>query len=137
MRFAESKFMEVIALRRLLWTNIIFGVWLMIFPFVLLLVYRGSFRVSWEDLILGFMIAIFSLCRLFSHSDEEIMFTDWVVTTTGILTLINPLVYNYYGISLAMWNNLLIGGIVLALAIRQDWKDSVIDVGYQGHHQAR
>jgi len=123
-------------LRRLLWTNMFLGLWLMISPFVLLLIYRGGFRATWQDLILGFVIAIFSLCRLLSHSHEEILFTDWVVTITGILTLINPLLYNYYGITLATWNNLIVGGAVLLLAIYQDRKDSGVDAWYQGHHQA-
>jgi hypothetical protein len=123
-------------LRRLLWTNMFLGLWLMISPFVLLLIYPGGFRATWQDLILGFGIATFSLCRLLSHSHEEILVTDWVVTTTGILTLINPLLYNYYGITLATWNNLIVGAAVLLLAIYQDLKDSGQDAWYHGHHQA-
>jgi hypothetical protein len=61
------------------------------------------------------VIAISSLSRLFSHSHEEIMFTDWVVTITGILTPISAFLYNYYGVTLATWNNLLVGGAVLLL----------------------
>ena len=113
----------------------ILGVWLMIAPFALLMIYRAGFRASWQDLLLGFVIATFSLCRLLSHSREEIMFSDWVVTITGILTLINPLLYNYYGITLATWNNLIVGAAVLLLAAYQDLKDSGLDAWDHGHHQ--
>ena len=123
-------------MKRLLWTNMILGIWLMISPFALLTLYRGVFRATWEDFLFGFLIASFSFCRLVSHSSEEIMLSDWVITTTGVVTLINPLLYNYYGITLATWNNLLIGGIVLLIAMVQDWKDS--DTGsWDAHHHHR
>jgi hypothetical protein len=102
----------------------ILGVWLMISPFALLPLYRGVFRVTWEDFIFGFLIAVFSLCRLASHSGGEILLSDWVITTTAVLTLLNPLLYDYYGIRLATWNNLLVGGIVFLLSMVQDWIDS-------------
>jgi hypothetical protein len=64
------------------------------------------------------------------------MFTDWVVTMTGILTLINPLLYSYYGITLATWNNLIVGAAVLLLAVYQDLKDSGLEARDHGHYQA-
>jgi hypothetical protein len=108
----------------MVWTNLVLGVWLMVSPFVLRLLYPGVFKVTWVDVIFGFSIAAISLGRLFSHTGEEILITDWIVTIVGALTLANPLLYNYYGITLATLNNLLIGGAVCLVALYLDWKDS-------------
>jgi hypothetical protein len=111
-------------LRRLVWTNLVLGIWLMVSPFALRLLYRGVFKVTWVDFIFGFSIAVISLGRLFSHTSEEILLTDWIVTVMGVLTFINPLLYNYYGNTLATLNNLLIGAAVCFFASYLDWKDS-------------
>ena len=99
-------------MRGLVWTNLVLGIWLMVSPFVLRLLYRGVFKVTWVDFLLGFSIAVISFGRLFSHTSEEILITDWIVTTMGVLTFINPLLYNYYSVTLATLNNLLIGAAV-------------------------
>lgn len=111
-------------MRRLVWTNLVLGTWLMVSRFVLRLFYRGVFKVTWVDFIFGFSIAVISLGRLLSHTSDEILLTDWIVTIMGVLTFINPLLYNYYGTTLATVNNLLIGAAVCLLAIYLDWKDS-------------
>ena len=110
-------------MKRSVWSNMVLGLWLMLCPFLLAFVNRHSFEVLWEDLLLGFGIATFSLCRLVSRRKDEIVFADWLVTALGALTLINPFLYSYASAPLAKWNNLLIGAIVLILAIYQDHKD--------------
>jgi hypothetical protein len=80
--------------------------------------------VLWEDLILGFGIACFSLCRVLSRRREEIAIADWIVTVLGVITLINPFLYSYYNVTVAVWNNVIIGGVVFLLAAYQDWKDT-------------
>jgi hypothetical protein len=96
----------------------------MLSPFVVRIFNRGAFKTTWEDFILGFFIALISFGRLFSHTSEEILITDWIITVAAILTFINPLLYNYYGIRLATMNNLVVGGLACLFAIYVDWKDS-------------
>ena len=111
-------------MRRTMVYNIILGLWLMLSPFILVAVNRRVFNVLWEDLILGFGIATFALCRLLSRRHQEIVFADWLITALGLITMANPLLYNYASAGYAKWNNLIGGALVLALAIYQDWKDS-------------
>ena len=115
---------EVSGLKKLIVTNLALGAWLMVSPFVLQLLYRRGFKVTWVDVIFGFSIAAISLGRLFSYTSEGIIMMDWIVTIFGVLTVINPILYNYSGITLATLNNLLIGGTVCLFAIYLDWKDS-------------
>ena len=111
-------------MRKAMVYNVILGLWLMLSPFVLVAMNRRVFNVLWEDLILGFGIATFALCRLLSRRHQEILFADWLITALGFITLVNPLLYNYASASYAKWNNLIGGALVFALAIYQDWRDS-------------
>jgi len=126
----------VILLQRIMWSNLVLGLWLMTSPFALVALNRRVLGVLWEDLLLGFGIATFSLCRLLTRKQGEIAFMDWLITLLGILTLINPFLYSYFNVSVAAWNNLVVGGIVFLLAIYQDWKDSDKPAWHQHHRQA-
>jgi hypothetical protein len=88
-----------------MWSNLILGLWLMISPFVLAILNRQAFQLLWEDLLLGFGIATFSLCRLLSRNSEQIAVADWLITALAVITLTNPILYSYYGIRAAAWNN--------------------------------
>ena len=111
-------------MKRMMWSNFLLGLWLMLSPFVLAFVNKAVVKVLWEDLLLGFGIATFSLCRLLSRRSEEIAIADWIVTALGFLTLANPFLYSYFNVSIAVWNNVVIGSVVFLLAAYQDWKDS-------------
>ncbi|HEY7169105.1 MAG TPA: SPW repeat protein [Candidatus Binatia bacterium] len=108
----------------LIWINLLLGFWLMASPFLVRLIYAGSFRVTWVDLIFGFIIAAISLARLFARRLQGLLITDWLVTIIAVLTTLNPLLYNYYGDKLAIFNNFLIGGAALLIAGYVDWRDS-------------
>jgi hypothetical protein len=109
--------------KRLIWSNLFLGLWLMVSPFALVFANQRIFGVLWEDLILGFGIATFSLCRIVSRRKGEIVLADWLVMALGCLTLINPFLYSYNNAPIAKWNNLAIGGMVFVFAVYQDWKD--------------
>jgi len=110
-------------MKRAMWANFSLGLWLMISPFILVLANHTILKVLWEDLLLGFGIATFSLCRLLAKHQGEIAFADWFVTALGFLTMINPLLYSYFNLEIASWNNLLFGGVILLVALFQDYQD--------------
>jgi hypothetical protein len=123
-------------LKRRMWSNLVLGLWLMLSPFVLAFLNQVVFKVLWEDLLLGFGIATFSLCRLVSRRSEEITIADWIGTALGFLTLVNPFLYNYYNVTVAIWNNLIIGSVVFFLAAYQDRKDSHASAMNHRDHKA-
>ena len=94
----------------------------MVSPFVLVLLNQRVFRLLWEDIILGFGIAAFSLCRLSSRRGAAL--ADGLVGALGLTTLINPVLYHYFNVKVAGWNNLAVVSVVFILAIYQDRKDS-------------
>jgi SPW repeat len=111
-------------MRRVMLVNVLFGLWLMLAPFVLSWINKSVVSVLWEDLLLGFGIAAFALCRMLSRRAEEIAIADWIVTALASLTLLNPILYGYFRLSAAAWNNIVIGAAVFLLALYQDWKDA-------------
>jgi hypothetical protein len=111
-------------MKRLMWSNLLLGLWLMCSPFILGFLKQAVVKVLWEDVLLGFGIATCSLCRLLSRRSEEIALADWLVTALGFLTLANPFLYSYFNMKLAAWNNVIIGALILTLAAYQDWRDS-------------
>lgn len=120
-------------LKHRMWLNLILGLWLMISPFALVTINHAILGTQWEDLLLGFGIAAFSLCRLLSRKNDEIVFSDWLMTALGFLTLVNPFLYSYLKLKVAAWNNLSVGMLILLLAIYQDWQDSYPSNGQHRH----
>jgi hypothetical protein len=108
----------------------------MLSPLVLAFLNKAVVKVLWEDLLLGFGIATFSLCRLLSRRSEEIAIADWIVTALGFLTLANPFLYSYFKVTAAAWNNVIIGSVVFLLAAYQDWQDSATSRFKQRHRGA-
>jgi SPW repeat len=109
-------------LKHLMRSNLVLGLWLMVSPFILALLNQKVFRLLWEDLLLGFAIATFSFWRLMSRTSAAL--ADFLVMALGLTTLLNPILYNYYNVKIAAWNNLAVGLVILILAVYQDWKDS-------------
>ena len=118
-------------MKRTMGWNLILGLWLMISPFVLSMLNQVVLRVLWEDLLLGFGIAAFSLCRLLARAEDQITFSDWFITALGFLTVINPFLYRYFNVKAAVWNNLSVGGLVLLLALYQEWQDEHVTTSSQ------
>lgn len=114
-------------MKRAMWVSFGLGLWLMISPFILIAANHAILKTLWEDLLLGFGIATFSLCRLLARRKSEIALADWFVTALGFLTMINPILYRYFNLKFATWNNLALGTIILMAAIIQDYQDSEPD----------
>jgi SPW repeat-containing protein len=122
-------------LKRAVWSNLILGLWLMISPFVLVFLNQRVFAVLWEDLILGFGIATFSLCRLLARGKDQIVLSDWLVTALGLITLLNPFVFSYANARYAKWNNVIGGTIVFLLSVYLDSKEPDKHPSLQQRHR--
>ena len=85
---------------------------------------------------LGLLLRRGRLCRLLSRRKVEIAFADWLLTTLGVITLLNPFLYNYYNVKVGAWNNLAVGAAVFLFAIYQDWRDSDFSIGHDHHRGA-
>lgn len=98
------------------WINFILGVWLFFAPFTL--GYRGTTIALYQDLVVGFLIAGFALWRaLGSNEKSPLAGVSWIVTILGFWVLISPFALEFRSVSVALWNNVIVGIAVAVLGI--------------------
>ena len=73
-------------MKALCWTNFALGVWLVIAPFALL--YRGIQAALWDDVVVGLLIAAYSLWRALEIAKRTV--GNWVVGALGLWALVSP-----------------------------------------------
>ena len=110
-------------MKHLMRFNLVLGLWLMVSPFVLALLNQRVFRLA-----LGryyYSVSALQLSRSAGLSSRRgAALADGLVGALGLITLINPILYHYFNVKVAAWNNLAVGSVVFILAIYQDRKDS-------------
>lgn len=115
-------------MKNLSWANFALGLWLIVAPFALL--YRGMQTALWEDMVVGFLIAVFSLWQAISTETEQTKAANLIVGALGLWALVSPYVLQFSGTILALWNNVIVGAAVTILAI---WLTADLE-RHQHHH---
>lgn len=92
--------------------NIIAGLWLLLAPFAL--GYSTIEAALWNSIILGLAIAVMAIVRVVQPEEHEGV--SWVNFVLGIWLLVSPFVLALQNIQWLVWNNVIVGIIVLALA---------------------
>ena len=100
-------------MKALSWTNVVLGLWLLISPFAL--GYSGT--AATEDIIVGILIAAFALWRALGEETEAMKGVSWTVAILGVWAIIAPFALGYTAISVAVWNDVIVGLIVAVLAV--------------------
>ena len=94
--------------------NAILGVWLLISPWVY--GYAGTARnTAWNSIIVGILIAIFGWLR--ARSPHHRAGLSWANVVLGAWTVSSPWIYSYIADTGPLWNSVIIGFAVIALAI--------------------
>ncbi len=99
--------------------NIVLGAWLIVAPFVLNFGIRGSFgdhsvAIS-NSVIVGIAIAVLAAIRVFTPLKTGPL--SWINILLGLWLLVSPLILSYPPTALALWNNIVVGMIVVTLAV--------------------
>lgn len=92
--------------------NILFGLWLVIAPWVVGFSHLTS--ATWNSVIVGAMIAIFALIR--TTSPLRAAGLSWFNFVLAIWLVMSPFMLNFGGEDAAMWNTVIVGLCVLSLA---------------------
>jgi hypothetical protein len=100
-------------MKALSWANVALGVWLVIAPFALS--YRRIQMALWEDVVVGLLIAAYSLRRALGI--EQMTVGNRIVGALGLWTLVSPYVLHFSGATVAMRNNVIVGSAVTILTI--------------------
>ncbi|HET7321560.1 MAG TPA: SPW repeat protein [Longimicrobiaceae bacterium] len=94
--------------------NVVLGIWFIISPWAYGYshLHQGSI---WNNVIVGLVIAIFAAIRFFSPDSS--IWLSWIVGLLGIWAFASPWIYEYSGNPQRLWNSIILGILVLALAI--------------------
>ena len=106
--------------------NILAGIWLILSPFIL--GYSYITGALWNDIIIGAAVLILAAVREWGKT-EETTWASWVNLVLGIWLIIAPFVIGYSAESTPLWNDVLLGILVAALA---GWSGSAAPVVRRG-----
>ena len=115
-------------MKNLAWANFVLGIWLIIAPFVLL--YRGIQAALGEDVVVGFLIAVFSLWQAISEETAQAPAANWLVGALGLWAIVSPYVLHFSAVTNALLNNVIVGAVVAILAI---WLTADFGHHHHGH----
>ena len=91
--------------------NLVAGLWMLISPWVL--GHQAETNPTWNAVIFGILIAAAAPFALFRVMAWE----EWVSVAFGLWLVISPWLLGFSALVAAMWNAVIVGVIVAALAL--------------------
>ena len=92
------------------WINVLLGIWVVISPFVL--GFALFPRAIWNNVLAGIIVAILALVRTGTPRQAG---WSWANMILGIWLIISPFVLAF-ATTMAVWNNVILGIIILIVA---------------------
>jgi hypothetical protein len=93
--------------------DVVAGIWLLISPWVLRFASHAASAPA-NDVVFGVMIAALALIRASGAYDAA--WISWVNAVLGLWVMISPWVLGYAHNRVAMWDNVIVGMVVIVLA---------------------
>lgn len=90
---------------------LVLGLWMGISPWVL--GHSAEPSPTWNAVILGVLIVLAALVALFRARAWQ----EWANAAFGLWLVISPWALGFSGAAMAMWNAVIVGVLVLALAV--------------------
>lgn len=96
------------------WLVAVAGLWELLSPFIL--GYSGLTVAMWNAIIVGLaLIALGAWAALYREARTD-RTLDWINAVLGVWLVVSPFALGYSATVIAMWNNIIVGLVVLALA---------------------
>ncbi|MBE7470022.1 MAG: SPW repeat protein [Anaerolineales bacterium] len=96
------------------WLVAVAGLWELLSPFAL--GYSALTVAMWNAVIVGVvLIALGAWAALYKEAKTD-RTLDWINAVLGVWLVISPFALDYSATAMAMWNNIIVGIVVLALA---------------------
>lgn len=93
-------------------TNLVAGIWLILAPFIL--GYSSVTAAVWNDIVIGLAVAGLAWVRVAKPTEREGV--SWINVVLGVWLLAAPFALGYTATAAAMWNDIVIGIVVVVLA---------------------
>ena len=101
--------------KNLNWVIAIAGIWEVIAPFVLS--YTRVSSAMWDAIIIGIVLVILGVWAALANSAGTVKGLSWVNAILGLWLIIAPFILSYSSTASAMWNDIIVGVIVVILGV--------------------
>lgn len=89
------------------WTNVVFGIWLFLSPFILGYSIEGG-AAAWNHYILGIAVTVFAIIALYDTQVWE----EWINLILGAWLIISPFILGFTEQPAALWNSIILGILI-------------------------
>ncbi len=101
--------------KNLNWVIALAGIWEVIAPFVLS--YTKVSSAMWDAIIIGIVLVILGVWAALANSPGTVKGLSWVNAILGLWLIIAPFILSYSSTASAMWNDIIVGVIVVILGV--------------------
>lgn len=100
--------------KTLSWLVALVGLWELIAAFVL--GYSATPAALWNAVIIGLALIILGIWAAVSKQEVTDKTLDWINVVLGIWLIIAPFLLGYTAVKAAVWNDVIVGIVVIVLA---------------------
>jgi len=100
--------------KTLSWLVVLAGIWEVVASFVL--GYMGTTAALWNAVIVGAVLIVLGAWAALSDQEGWDRTLDWVNAVAGLWLIAAPFVLGYTGTAVALWNDVIVGVVVVVLA---------------------
>lgn len=90
--------------------NLVLGIWLFLSPWIV--GFAGESAAAWNAWIIGVVIAVVAAGAIYDFQKWE----EWLNVVLAVWLVISPWLLGFSALAAAMWNAVIVGLLVLALA---------------------
>lgn len=96
------------------WLVAVAGLWQLVSPFILN--YSDLTVAMWNAIIVGVVLIVLGAWAALNKEARSGRILDWISAILGVWLVASPFVLGYSATATAMWNNIIVGLVVLVLA---------------------
>jgi hypothetical protein len=100
--------------KTLSWLVVLLGAWEVVAPFIL--GYSNAANALWDALILGIALIILAGWAALANQDSTVKTLEWINVILGVWLIIAPFLVQYANVTAALWNDVVVGILVVVLA---------------------
>ncbi len=97
------------------WIIAVVGLWEIVAPFIL--GYTAVGAAMWDAIIIGVVILVLGVWAALANEEGTIKTLNWINAVLGLWLIIAPFILAYSSTVTAMWNDIIVGIVVLVLGV--------------------
>ncbi len=95
------------------WIIAVAGLWEIVAPFIFGMTATTAFL--WDAIIIGLALVVLGVWAALANQETTVKYLNWINAVLGLWLIIAPFVLSYSSAAAAMWNDIIIGLVVLVL----------------------